>query len=101
MIPALAPTLSRPSTCASTAPQVSEDDLTRALTSACICCILAKAGPQRSRILANLYKDERTRSLPIFPFLQKVYLERILRQDEVRPHFTAVAEPHQLLELVM
>ena len=63
--------------------QVSEDDLTQALTSACICCILAKAGPQRSRILANLYKDERTRALPIFPFLQKVYLERILRQEEV------------------
>ena len=63
---------------------MSEDDLTQALTAACICCILAKAGPQRSRILANLYKDERTRALPIFPFLQKVYLERILRQDEVR-----------------
>jgi len=63
---------------------VSEEDLTQALTAACICCILAKAGPQRSRILANLYKDERTRGLPIFPFLQKVYLERILRQDEAR-----------------
>ena len=63
---------------------MSEDDLTQALTAACICCILAKAGPQRSRILANLYKDERTRALPIFPFLQKVYLERILRQDEAR-----------------
>ena len=63
---------------------MSEEDLTQALTAACICCILAKAGPQRSRILANLYKDERTRALPIFPFLQKVYLERILRQEEAR-----------------
>ena len=56
----------------------------RALDSACVCCILAKAGPQRSRTLANLAKDERTQALPIFPFLQKVYLERILRQEEVR-----------------
>lgn len=54
-----------------------------ALNSACVCCILAKAGPQRSRTLANLAKDERTRRLPVFPFLQKVYLERILRQEEV------------------
>lgn len=47
------------------------------------CCILAAAGPQRSRVLANLYKDERTRSLPVFSFLEKVYLERILRREEV------------------
>ena len=35
---------------------MSEEDLLQALTSAVICTILAKAGPQRSRILANLYK---------------------------------------------
>ena len=64
--------------------QVSEQDLTQALEAAVTCCILAAAGPQRSRVLANLYKDERTRSLPVFPFLEKVYLERILRREEVR-----------------
>ncbi len=63
--------------------QVGEDDLEAALTAACTCCILAAAGPQRSRVLANLYKDERSARLPVFPFLQKVYLERILRRDEV------------------
>ena len=67
---------------------MSEDDLTQALSAACVCCVLAKAGPQRSRILANLYKDERTAALPIFPFLKKVYLERILRQDEVCSPFS-------------
>lgn len=63
--------------------QVSEQELVQALEAAVTCCILAAAGPQRSRVLANLYKDERTRSLPVFPFLEKVYLERILRREEV------------------
>ena len=40
-----------------------------------VCTILAMAGPQRSRILANLYKDERTHALDLFPFMEKVYLE--------------------------
>ena len=63
--------------------QVSEQELVQALEAAVTCCILAAAGPQRSRVLANLYKDERTRTLPVFPFLEKVYLERILRREEV------------------
>jgi COP9 signalosome complex subunit 4 len=63
---------------------VGEDDLDQALTAAVTCCILAAAGPQRSRVLANLYKDERCARLPVFTFLEKVYLERILRQQEVR-----------------
>ena len=63
--------------------QVSEQDLLQALASAVTCCILASAGPQRSRVLANLYKDARSRSLPVFPFLEKVYLERILQHAEV------------------
>lgn len=54
-----------------------------ALGAAVVCCVLAKAGPQRSRVLANLYKDERTAGLPTFPFMEKVYLERVLRPDEV------------------
>ncbi len=54
------------------------------MEAAVTCCILAAAGPQRSRVLANLYKDERTRTLPVFPFLEKVYLERILQRAEVQ-----------------
>lgn len=64
--------------------QISEDELQEALQAAVVCTILAKAGPQRSRVLANLYKDERTHGLAPFPFMEKVYLERILRPDEVR-----------------
>ena len=67
--------------------QISEDELQEALQAAVVCTILAKAGPQRSRVLANLYKDERTHGLAPFPFMEKVYLERILRPDEVRQPF--------------
>ena len=77
--------------------QVSEQELTLALEAAVTCCILAAAGPQRSRVLANLYKDERTRGLPVFSFLEKVYLERILRREEV----SVVAETHAVLRSVL
>jgi hypothetical protein len=64
--------------------QISGEELGEALQAAVVCTILAKAGPQRSRVLANLYKDERTHGLTLFPFMEKVYLERILRSEEVR-----------------
>jgi hypothetical protein len=31
-------------------------------------------------MLSQLYKDERSATLPVWPFLEKVYLERILRR---------------------
>ncbi|KAK3030544.1 hypothetical protein RJ639_039574 [Escallonia herrerae] len=47
---------------------IDEDALEQALAAAVTCTILAAAGPQRSRVLATLYK---------------VYLERILRKPEI------------------
>lgn len=73
---------------------MSEEDVTQALRSAIICTVLAAAGPQRSRMLATLYKDERSAQLDVFPFLEKVYLERILRREEVET-FSAQLKPHQ------
>ena len=75
--------------------QVGEADLAAALTSAITCAILAAAGPQRSRVLTTLYKDERCVRLPVFSLLEKVYLERILQTDEVQV-FSANLKPHQL-----
>lgn len=37
-----------------------------------ICTILAAAGPQRSRMLATLYKDERSSKLDIYSILEKM-----------------------------
>jgi hypothetical protein len=70
-----------------------------ALTHRCpaqvVCTILAAAGPQRSRVLATLFKDERCAALPTYTMLSKVYLGRILRPEAVQA-FAAELKPHQL-----
>ncbi|GLU04411.1 hypothetical protein SLE2022_215610 [Rubroshorea leprosula] len=73
---------------------IDEDALEQALSAAVTCTILAGAGPQRSRVLAILYKDERCSKLKIYPILQKVYLERILRKPEIDA-FAEELKPHQ------
>ncbi|KAG5543224.1 hypothetical protein RHGRI_016094 [Rhododendron griersonianum] len=50
---------------------INEEALEQALSAAVTCTILAAAGPQRSRVLATLYKDERCSKLKIYPILQK------------------------------
>jgi len=56
--------------------------------------VLAEAGPKRSRILATLYKDERSTKLPLFSMLEKSFLDRIIRKDEVSL-FEKELKPHQ------
>eukprot|EP01006_Ploeotia_vitrea_P059926 TRINITY_DN75016_c0_g1_i1.p1 TRINITY_DN75016_c0_g1~~TRINITY_DN75016_c0_g1_i1.p1 ORF type:complete len:384 (-),score=48.24 TRINITY_DN75016_c0_g1_i1:102-1217(-) len=76
---------------------VKEAEQSYALQSAIICTILAQAGPNRSRLLATLYKDERSSAQGVlYTVLEKMYLERILRPDEVnqlreylKPHHEA------------
>ncbi|PRQ53449.1 putative proteasome component (PCI) domain, ubiquitin-conjugating enzyme/RWD [Rosa chinensis] len=74
--------------------EIAEDALEQALSAAVTCTILAAAGPQRSRVLATLYKDERCSKLKVYPILQKVYLERILRKPEIDA-FAEELKPHQ------
>ncbi|CAM8980144.1 hypothetical protein QQ045_000782 [Rhodiola kirilowii] len=73
---------------------IDEEALEQALSAAVTCTILAAAGPQRSRVLATLYKDERCLKLKVYPILQKVYLERILRKPEIDA-FAEELKPHQ------
>ncbi|VDD92486.1 unnamed protein product [Enterobius vermicularis] len=54
-----------------------------ALTNAITCAILASPGAQRSRMLTNLYKDERCERLPSYSILKKMHLERIIKQEEI------------------
>jgi len=68
------------------------------LTYSVICSILAPAGPQRSRMLSTLFKDERSSKLEVFPILEKMYLERILRKPEVEK-FAKELKPHQMAVL--
>eukprot|EP00871_Galdieria_phlegrea_P002280 jgi/Galph1/3052/GphlegSOOS_G1753.1 len=53
------------------------------LNHAVICAIFSPAGPQRSRILTALFRDERSRSLLSFDMLQAVYMDRILKKKQM------------------
>jgi len=77
---------------------VSEGERLDALKLAVTCAILAKAGPQRSRVLANLYKDDRSAKLDIFSVLEKMYLERVIRKSEVQLFKEGLAV-HQMADL--
>ncbi|KAL8712442.1 MAG: hypothetical protein Q9220_003290, partial [cf. Caloplaca sp. 1 TL-2023] len=74
-----------------------EEERMRALSSAIICAILAPAGPQRSRALAKLYKDERAIYVAEFSILEKMFLDRLLSPDEVT-RFSERLSPHQLAQ---
>jgi COP9 signalosome complex subunit 4 len=79
----------------SLAPGVDEGDRLTALSAAIRCAVLAPAGPQRSRSLARLYKDDRTPSVDEFAILEKMFLDRLLTAEEVAAFAKRLA-PHQL-----
>ncbi|CAL1134825.1 unnamed protein product [Cladocopium goreaui] len=76
------------------APDHAQADLLQLLKCAVTCAILAPAGPQRSRILASLCKDERIRAVEHFEILQKMFMERLIRGSEVHK-FEDGLLPHQ------
>ncbi|MCJ1297685.1 COP9 signalosome complex subunit 4 [Hypocenomyce scalaris] len=78
-------------------PVLDEGERTRALSSAIICAVLAPAGPQRSRILAKLYKDERASQVEEYGILEKMFLDRLLSPAEVSK-FADKLQPHQLAQ---
>jgi COP9 signalosome complex subunit 4 len=70
-------------------------------SAAVTCAILGPAGPQRSRVLANLYRDERTTTaLPVYSssILRKMFLDQILRVSEVK-EFEGQLQEHQLAKI--
>ncbi|KAL4786633.1 hypothetical protein BJX76DRAFT_96370 [Aspergillus varians] len=74
---------------------VDESDRLHALAAAIRCAVLAPAGPQRSRTLATLYKDDRATSVEEFGILEKMFLDRLLNPEEVAA-FSQRLAPHQL-----
>ncbi|KAF0720080.1 Aste57867_580 [Aphanomyces stellatus] len=74
--------------------EVDPDDLLQLLSKAVTCAILAAAGPQRSRLLATLYKDERVKSSEHAAILEKMYMEQLLRRSEIVA-FEQSLLPHQ------
>ncbi|KAL3877789.1 hypothetical protein ACJMK2_035439 [Sinanodonta woodiana] len=73
---------------------IAEEEKMTALKNALICTILASAGQQRSRMLANLFKDERCQQLPSYNILEKMYLDRIIRSSDLQ-EFSALLQSHQ------
>lgn len=73
-------------------------DASPALVSAVTCAILAPAGPRRSRMLAVLYNDERSRTLDLFPLLESIHMGRLLRQEQLEK-FIPTLQPHQVKTL--
>jgi len=81
---------------------IKEEDRLRCLSQAIICAVLANAGPLRTRLLTTLYKDERVREGQIDKvytiILEKMYMERVIRKDEVE-EFTKTLQPHHLAKM--
>jgi COP9 signalosome complex subunit 4 len=72
-----------------------EEDRKKALSAAIKTAILAPAGPSRGRVLAKLYKDERSADTEEYGILEKMFLDRLLSPDEVEA-FASTLAPHQL-----
>ena len=60
--------------------------------------MLAPAGPIRSRILSSLYRDERSTETAHYSILSKMFLDQMIRPEEVA-HFASALARHQLARL--
>ncbi|KAI0750808.1 hypothetical protein C8Q80DRAFT_1097923 [Daedaleopsis nitida] len=78
--------------------EIDEEERKHMLTAAMTCAILAPAGPNRSRVLASLCRDERTQDLPSFKILEKMFRDRILRSNEIK-EFEGTLKSHQLAQI--
>jgi COP9 signalosome complex subunit 4 len=77
---------------------VDKGDLLQLLGKAVTCAVLAKSGPQRTRILALLYKDDRLEQLSTLAnfsshpaLLEKMYKEQLLQPQELRAFESSLA----------
>jgi COP9 signalosome complex subunit 4 len=73
---------------------VVQDDLLQLLGKSVTCAILAPAGPQRTRLLGTLSKDERLQMIEFYGILEKMYMEQLLSSQEVK-QFDNSLMPHQ------
>ena len=82
---------------------LSNMEIIEALKNSVICTILAGAGPQRSKLLAKLYQDPRSKQAEhegsvVFKMLTNMHLMRVCRTAEVK-EFEKILRPHQLATL--
>ncbi|KAF1912355.1 hypothetical protein BDU57DRAFT_458552 [Ampelomyces quisqualis] len=79
----------------SSEPLLDEEEREQALAASLVCAVLAPAGPQRGRMLAKLYKDDRAPNLEYYSILEKMFLDRLLTPTEIKA-FAATLKPHHL-----
>jgi COP9 signalosome complex subunit 4 len=69
-----------------------------ALETAIVCVVLDDAGPKRARLIATIYRDERTATCgELGAILAKVYHERILRTNDVAALDPYLKQHHKAL----
>lgn len=59
------------------------------------CTILSPAGPNRARLLAKFYKDERSSQLPGAKLVEKMFMERLIDKSDYETFESTLAE-HQM-----
>ncbi|KAK4050361.1 hypothetical protein OIO90_005154 [Microbotryomycetes sp. JL221] len=77
---------------------IGEDERLHTLNVAITCAVLAPAGPQRSRILTSLYKDDRSNQTQHFKILSKMFLDQLIETNQIK-EFSLNLKPHQLAKL--
>ncbi|CAO4375906.1 unnamed protein product [Caenorhabditis nigoni] len=77
--------------------QLPMSDRMTALGKAIVCVLLAKPGPQRSRLLTIIFKDERAPNCPSFEIIAKMYLTKVIHKDELE-EFESQLQPHQKVD---
>ena len=74
--------------------KIDEENKLALLKNAVTCTILAPVGPQKSRILTTLYKDERTRNLENIEMLERMFNEKVISKA-LCEEFENSLEEHQ------
>jgi len=59
------------------------------------CTILSPAGPNRARLLAKFYKDDRSSTLPGAKLVEKMFMERLIAKSDYEAFEQTLAE-HQM-----
>lgn len=75
--------------------EINNNDLLKSLENAVTCAILAKAGGPRTRVLAMLHRDERSKNLKNYKVLEKMHKNMILSKKDQDDFSKQLSDHHQ------
>ncbi|CAI2370764.1 unnamed protein product [Moneuplotes crassus] len=73
---------------------IEEDNKFLLLKNAITCAVLAPVGPQKSRILTTLTKDERSKNCPNYEMLERMFNDKVINK-KLSQEFESTLEEHQ------